>query len=282
MTGPVGWIGVGRIGLPMARRVREAGFELRVWARRRAAADALLDAGATWCDDPLELARQCDTVCTCVGGPEDVLGLHRQLMPAARPGTLFIDHSTASPATATESARIASGVGVLALDAPVTGGVAGATRGTLTTFVGGDAAALERARPLLQAFSARIAACGGPGGGYRVKLINQALMAGALLAVADAAMLARTAGLDAATLKDVLAGGSGSSAQFDNYWLRMVTSEGPISFSLGLLHKDLCLARDEAQALGTPARSLDAVLAAVDAACQRHGTDAGVQMLAVA
>lgn len=282
MTGPVGWIGVGRIGLPMARRVLEAGFELRVWARRRASASALLDAGATWCDDPQELARQCDTVCTCVGGPDDVLGLHQQLMPAARPDTLFIDHSTASPATATASARIASGVGVQVLDAPVTGGVAGATRGTLTTFVGGDTAALERARPLLQAFSARIAACGAAGAGYHVKLINQTLMAGALLAVADAAMLARTAGLDAATLKDVLAGGSGSSAQFDNYWQRMVASEGPVSFSLGLLRKDLRLALDEAQSLGTPARSLDAVLAAVDAACRRHGTDAGVQMLAVA
>jgi hypothetical protein len=122
---------------------------------------------------------------------------------------------------------------VLTLDAPVTGGVAGATRGTLTTFVGGSAEALARARPLLQAFSARIAPCGPTGGGYRVKLINQLLMVGSLLAVADAAMLARAAGLDGATLKDALAGGSGSSALFDSYWLRMMAPEGAGQFLAG-------------------------------------------------
>jgi 3-hydroxyisobutyrate dehydrogenase-like beta-hydroxyacid dehydrogenase len=280
-TPQVGWIGLGHIGTPMAQRVRAAGFDMRVWARRRDAAAPLVDAGAAWCDDAQDLARRCDIVCTCVGGPDDVLDLHRRLMPAARAGTLFIDHSTAAPGTALESARIASGVGMLTLDAPVTGGVAGATRGTLTTFVGGSAEALARAQPLLQAFSARIAPCGPTGGGYRVKLINQLLMVGSLLAVADAAMLARAAGLDGATLKDALAGGSGSSALFDSYWLRMMAPEGPASFSLGLLHKDLRLARDEALALHTPTRLLDAALAAVDAAGQRHGLEAGLQMLAL-
>lgn len=279
-VGRVGWIGVGHIGLPMAQRVRAAGFELAVWARRRDAAAPLLDAGALWCDDPATLARSCDTVCTCVGGPDDVLGLHRTLMAAARPGTLFIDHSTAAPGTAVESARIASGVGVATLDAPVTGGVAGAMRGTLTTFVGGDPAALARARPLLQAFSARIAPCGPHGAGYRVKLVNQTLMVGSLLAVADAAMLARAAGLDGPALKDALAGGSGSSPLFDGYFVRMMSPEGPASFSLGLLLKDLRLARDEAQSVGSPTRLLDAALAAVSAACQRHGPEAGLQMLA--
>lgn len=279
-VGRVGWVGVGRIGAPMAQRVRAAGFELAVWARRREAAAELLDAGAIWCDDPATLARSCDTVCTCVGGPDDVLGLHRTMMAAARPGTLFIDHSTAAPASANESARIASGVGVATLDAPVTGGVAGATRGTLTTFVGGDPAALARARPLLQAFSARIAPCGPHGAGYRVKLVNQTLMVGSLLAVADAAMMARAAGLDGPALKDALAGGSGSSALFDSYFLRMLAPEGPTTFSLGLLRKDLRLAREESTSLGSPTRLLDAALAAVDAACQRHGPDAGLQMLA--
>ncbi|MEN9630876.1 MAG: hypothetical protein RJA10_4104 [Pseudomonadota bacterium] len=280
VAGRVGWVGVGRIGAPMAQRVRAAGFELAVWARRREAAAGLLDAGAIWCDDPATLARGCDTVCTCVAGPDDVLGLHRTMMAAARPGTLFIDHSTAAPATAVESARIAAGLGLTTLDAPVTGGVAGAARGTLTTFVGGDPAALARARPLLQAFSARIAPCGPHGAGYRVKLVNQTLMVGSLLAVADAAMVARAAGLDGPDLKEALAGGSGGSALFDSYFLRMMAPEGPATFSLGLLLKDLRLARDEAMSLGAPTRLLDAALAAVEVACQRHGPDAGLQMLA--
>ena len=277
----VGWIGLGHIGLPMAQRVAGAGFALHTWARRPAAAAPLLRAGAHWCDDAAALAAACDIVCTCVGGPADVIELHRRLMPAARPGTLFIDCSTAAPATAAESARLASNVGVRCLDAPVAGGVAGAQRGTLTSFAGGTAEALARAQPLLAAYSQRVVHAGAAGAGYRVKLINQTLMVGSLLAVADAAMLARAAGLDAAALQTALAGGSGASALFDAYWLRMVAPEGPASFSLGLLRKDLGLARDEAQALGTPTRLLDAALAAVDAACRRHGPEAGLQMLAL-
>ncbi|MFT3817151.1 MAG: NAD(P)-dependent oxidoreductase [Rubrivivax sp.] len=277
----VGWIGLGHIGLPMAQRVLGAGFALHAWARRPEAAAPLLHAGAQWCGDPETLAQRADIVCTCVGGPADVTGLHRRLMPAARPGTLFIDCSTAAPATAIESARLASDVGVACLDAPVTGGAAGAQRGTLTSFVGGPAEALARAQPLLAAYSQRVVHAGAAGAGYRLKLINQTLMVGSLLAVADAAMLARAAGLDAAALKTALAGGSGASALFDAYWLRMMAPEGPASFSLGLLRKDLALARDEAQSLGTPTRLLDAALAAVDTACRRHGADAGLQMLAL-
>lgn len=280
MTMKVGWIGLGHIGLPMARRVAAAGFPLSAWARRPEALQPLRDAGADGCTEALDLARRCDIVCTCVGGPDDVLDLHRRLMPAARPGTLFIDFSTAAPATAAASAQLASNVGVDLLDAPVTGGVAGAQRGTLTVFVGGPAPALDRARPLLASFSQRQVHAGAAGAGYRLKLINQALMVGSLLAVADAAMLARAAGLDGNTLKDALAGGTGASAIFDNLWLRMMAAEGPASFSLGLLRKDLGLARDEALALHTPTRLVDAALAAVDAACRRHGPDAGLQKLA--
>lgn len=277
----VGWIGLGHIGLPMAERVHGAGFALHAWARRPEAAAPLLQAGAAWCNEPAALARRADIVCTCVGGPDDVIELHRRLMPAARPGTLFIDCSTAAPATAAACARLAAELGMAWLDAPVTGGVAGARRGTLTSFAGGTAEALARAQPLLAAYSQRVVHAGAAGAGYRVKLINQTLMVGSLLAVADAAMLARAAGLDAAALQTALAGGSGASALFDAYWLRMVAPEGPASFSLGLLRKDLGLARDEAQALGTPTRLLDAALAAVDAACRRHGPEAGLQMLAL-
>lgn len=276
----VGWIGVGSIGLPMAQRLLGAGHALHVWARRRDAAAALLQAGATWHDDPATLAAACDAVFTCVGGPDDVAGLQRQLMPRARAGTLFIDCSTAAPRTGQDAERLASDVGVLALDAPVTGGVAGAQRGTLTSFIGGSADAVARAQPLLAAFCQRQVHAGGAGSGYRLKLVNQALMAGSLLAVADAAAWARAAGLDGGLLHDALASGSGGSFIFNAYWPRMLSADGPASFSLGLLRKDLRLARAEAASLGTPTRLLDAALAAVEVACTRHGPDAGVQRLA--
>lgn len=280
-AGPrIGWIGLGRMGAPMARRVIGAGLPLTVWARRPEAAQALQEAGAACAETPQALAQASDIVVTIVGGPADVQQLHALTMPAARPGTLFVDMSTAAPATAEAAQRDAAAHGLAVIDAPVTGGVAGAQRGTLTTFVGGEAAAREHGAALLQAVAARIVDCGGPGSGYRMKLINQTLMVGALLGVADGMRLARAAGLPAERLQQALSGGTGFSTIFENYLPRMLSGEGTVTFTLGLLAKDLRLARAEAQACGLSAPLLDAAVAAVAAARQRHGDDAGVQVLA--
>ena len=264
----------------MAARVLQAGFPLTVWARRREAAQPLLDAGAAWADDPVALAQAGEIVVTVVGGPDDVQALHARMMPAACPGTVFVDATTAAPRTAAGAAALAARHGLRAIDAPVTGGVAGAQRGTLTSFVGGEADAIERVRPLLAAYSTRLLPCGAPGSGYRVKLVNQTVIAGVLLGLADAARLARAAGIGADELQAALAGGTASGFLFDAYLGRMVNAGGPVSFSLGLLHKDLRLARDEAQALGVQPRLLDTAIAALEAAIARHGAAAGVQMLA--
>lgn len=279
----VGWIGLGRIGAPMAERVRAAGWPLMLWARQpgSAAASALVERGATRASTAAELARRCDIVCTVVTGPEDVSALQADLMPEARPGTLFIDLSTATPGTALAAARLAQAHGQQWLDAPVTGGVAGALRGTLTCFVGGDAAVLERARPLLSCFAQRLVPCGGPGSGYRTKLINQTLVAGVLMGLADGARLARAAGIAAGELLPALASGTAGSFLLESYLPRMLGGEGPVTFTLALLLKDLQLARGEAQALGGDMPLLDAALAAVTAAQARHGPEAGVQALAL-
>lgn len=276
----IGWIGLGRIGAPMAQRVLDAGFELTLWARRRAAAEPLLERGAAWVDSAEALLPRCDVVCTIVTGPDEVQALHATLMPHARPATLFIDMSTAAPRTARRAADLAAAHGLQVLDAPVTGGVAGAQRGTLTSFVGGDADALERARPLLASYSQRVVACGPAGSGYRTKLLNQTLMVGSLLGLADGARLARASGMAAADVLAALEGGTGSSFLLPNYLARMISGEGPVTFTLGLLLKDLRLAREEAQALELPMPLLDAALAAVSQAVLRHGAEAGVQELA--
>lgn len=264
----------------MAQRVLDAGFELTLWARRRAAAEPLLERGAAWVDSAEALLPRCDVVCTIVTGPDEVQALHATLMPHARPATLFIDMSTAAPRTATAAALRAAPHGLQVLDAPVTGGVAGAQRGTLTSFVGGNADALERARPLLASYSQRVVACGPAGSGYRTKLLNQTLMVGSLLGLADGARLARASGMAAADVLAALEGGTGSSFLLPNYLARMISGEGPVTFTLGLLLKDLRLAREEAQALELPMPLLDAALAAVSQAVLRHGAEAGVQELA--
>ncbi len=276
----IGWIGVGRIGLPMAERVLAAGWPLELWARRREAALPLLERGAQWVDDAALLGERCDIVCTIVSGPDDVRALQSRLMPLARPGTLFIDMSTAAPRDAQAAQKLARAHGLQVLDAPVTGGVAGAQRGSLTSFVGGETGAMERARPLLASFSQSLIACGASGSGYRTKLINQTLMAGVLMGLADGARLARASGIEAAGLQSALAGGTARSFLLENYLPRMMGGEGPVTFTLGLLLKDLRLARDETQALELPAPLLDAAIAAVAAAIERHGMEAGVQALA--
>lgn len=281
MTRPrVGWIGLGRIGAPMAARVLAAGFPLDVWARNPEQAGPLVAAGATPAPSPEALAARCEVVATIVGGPADVADLDARIIPCARPGTVFVDLTTASPRNAADGAARAAHHGVARLDAPVTGGVAGAQRGALTVFVGGDAAALDRARPVLDAFAARIVHAGAPGAGYRMKLVNQTIVAGTLLGLARGAALARAAGFDAAGLKDALSGGTAAGYLFDAYLARMVEQAGPVTFTLGLLRKDLGLAREEAAALALDVAFLDAALAAVDRARGRHGDDAGVHVLA--
>lgn len=285
------------MGVPMARRVRASGWPLVVWARRRVAVEEaealvaesiaappqpmLVPAAASWAESPQTVARQCDIVCTIVGGPGDVQGLYEAMLPAARPGTLFIDLTTAAPGTAARAQALAHQHGVHAIEAPVTGGVAGAARGTLTCFAGGEAAAVERASPLLAAFASDVVHCGGAGSGYRMKLVNQVLMVGAAMGVADAARMARAAGLHADEMLAALRGGSGASASFENYLPRMLQGTGPVTFALPLLLKDLRLAYAEAAALQVAVPLVEAAIAAVEAAIRRHGPEAGVQALAL-
>lgn len=280
MTDAIGWIGLGRIGTPMAGRVLDAGLPLQLWARHPAQADALRAAGAQWAPDAETLARSSSIVVTVLGGPDDVAALQSRLMPAARPGTLFIDLSTAAPATGQMGEQLAQAHGHDWLEAPVTGGVAGAERGTLTCFAGGSAAALQRATPLLQCFAQKIVPSGPAGSGYRLKLLNQVLVAGILMGLADGSRLAQAAGLEPQALLPVLGSGTAGSALLESYLPRMLPPGGAVGFTLGLLHKDLRLAAAEAAGLGLAAPLLQAAMAATEAAIERHGAQAGVQMLA--
>lgn len=272
----VGWIGVGNIGAPMAHRLVAAGFPVRVWARKADAAQSLIERGARWSASPEALAHDCHVLVTIVGGPDDVLGILRKMLPAARPDTLVLEMSTASPATATALRDLHEQV----LDCPVTGGVAGARQGKLTTFVGGDPAALERARPLLSTMCERIVHCGGPGAGYRMKLVNQTMIAGVLLGLAEGAALARASGCEAALVTDALGTGTASGVLFHSYLARMLEPGGAVTFTLGMFRKDLGLARDEAMLHARSTPLLDCAVAAVERACARFGAEAGVQMLA--
>lgn len=281
MRPAVGWIGLGRIGWPMAERVLGAGWPLRVWSRRPQTRTAALALGAAAVATPEALARECEIVVTIVGDSTDVCELHERMLPQARPGAVYLEMTTAAPATALRSAELAARSGAVVLDAPVSGGVAGARQGALTQFVGGAHEALARCTPLLQAFSRDIVHCGSAGAGYRMKLVNQTIVAGILLGLADGAQLARGAGFDAELLRRALGRGTASGLLFDSYAERMRDAGGAVTFTLGLLRKDLRLARDEALARGAGTRLLDFALVSVAQACEQHGESAGVQALAL-
>lgn len=274
----VGWIGVGRLGLPMAERAARAGFPLRLWSRRP---DVSLPAElrAERAQSVGELASHCDVVVTVLGSSADVLDVQRRMLGSARAGSIFIDMTTAAPAVATALEDGYARRGVLRLDAPVTGGVAGARDGRLAIMVGGEASTLETVRSLLEALGNPIVHCGGAGAGYRMKLVNQIAMAGALLGFAEAAAFASAASFDPALVMRALGTGTASGPLFHAYLPRLMPPGGPVTFTLGTLRKDLRLAREEASLLGCSERWLHFVLAEVDAACARFGADTGVQAL---
>lgn len=228
----------------------------------------------------MALVHDCDVVVTVLGGPQDVLSVYRRMLPSARPGTVFLEMTTAAPATALQLRVLAAEARAVVLDCPVTGGVAGAREGRLTHFVGGDRDSLGRCKPLLEILSQRIVHCGDSGSGYRMKLINQTMMAGALLSLADGAALARASGIGGDELLDALGAGIASGPLFQAYVHRMVQASGPVTFTLGMLRKDLLLAHSEAVVHRSSIRLLDFALVAIDEACSRFGDGAGVQSLA--
>ena len=257
----VGVIGLGAMGRPMALRLLGAGHELGVYARRPEAATALVDLGATAHATPAALAETCEVVVTMVTGTTDVqevlLG-SQGVIEGARPGTVAIDMSTISPLGTRRMAAALEARGMRMLDAPVTGGVAGAENGTLTIMVGGEQTVLDRVRPVLDCLGNNIVYMGGPGAGQTAKACNQLALLVTAEGVAEALALARRCGLDPSTVRQALLGGIAASRVLDVFGARMIDRRLPPAFPARLYHKDLHvvfdIARDAGQAL--PAASV--------------------------
>ena len=215
MSVTVGFIGLGSQGGPMARRIAQDGFATVLWARRADALDAFADTGARIAASPADLAARCDVVGVCVVDDAGVIALAAKLLPAMRPGSVLAIHSTVHPQTCIDLAAQAGALGIMVLDAPVSGGGPGAAAGTLTTMVGGAVPALAIARPVFEAFSGRIVHLGEVGAGQAAKLVNNALMA-ANMALGDAALRAGDAlGIDRAALAVLVNASSGRSFGFE-------------------------------------------------------------------
>ncbi len=248
------FIGLGTMGFPMAGHLARHGHEVVVYNRTAATADRwTAQHGGRAAATPAEAARGADAVFVCVGNDDDVravvCGEHGALAALAR-GALLVDHTTTSAALARELAAAAAPHGVAFLDAPVSGGQAGAEQGILSVMVGGDAEAFTRAEPLMRCYGRTVRHLGPTGSGQLTKMVNQICIAGLVEGLAEALHFARAAGLDIPAVIGVISQGAARSWQMEQRWQSMVEGRFDFGFAVDWMRKDLGIVLDEARRNG--------------------------------
>ena len=256
------YIGVGVMGGPMARHLLAAGHDVTVYNRSRARADAWVAAnGGRAAASPAEAAEGADAVFCCVGTDDDLAEVSlgpKGAFRTLRKGGLFVDHTTVSAKIARQLGVEGKDRGLLVLDAPVSGGQAGAERGALSIMCGGPRTAFEAAQPLMQAYAARVVRIGGSGTGQTAKMVNQIAIAGVLQGLSEALRFAQAAELDLDKVFEAISAGAASSWQMVNRWQTMAKDEFDFGFAVDWMRKDLGLALEEGRSNGavTPVAAL--------------------------
>ncbi len=251
--GRVAFLGLGTMGAAMAANLARAGFAVIGWNRTPGRGAELADLGVVIAATPADAAANASVVVICVSDTPDVESVlfgTDGVVAGARSGTLIIDCSTIAPSGSWDFAARLAEHGLAMVDAPVSGGSEGAQQATLTIFVGGDAADVERARPVLTAIGRTITHVGPIGAGQAVKAVNQVILAGTYLGVAEGIVLAIKAGLDVGQVVAALGGGAAQSWVLANRSGRMLDNDYPLGFKVALHRKDLGIALDLAEQLG--------------------------------
>jgi 3-hydroxyisobutyrate dehydrogenase len=255
MTSTVAFFGLGEIGGPVAGRLSSAGHCLLVKNRSSTKQDAwMADYEGSAISSGDDVARA-DVVISCVGGDRDLRALYledEQFIPSLTPGTLVIDHTTASAAIAREIHDAIDAAGCSFLDAPVSGGSVGARNGVLSIMLGGAEDAVARAEPIFVSYARTVSHIGDPGAGQLCKMVNQLCIAGVLQGLAEGLALARAADMDTDRVLGALSGGAAASWQMENRSSFMLSDTYAAGFAARLMHKDLGLCKDEAKRLSVP------------------------------
>ncbi len=249
----VGFVGLGTMGAAMAANLVRAGYPLHVWNRTQGKAGPLVDMGAIEAGSPREVAAAADIVVVCVSDTPDVEAVlfgTDGISAGAAPGTLIVDCSTISPSATRSFAARLGDRSIAMVDAPVSGGSEGALHATLTIMVGGERADVERAHAVLAAMGRTITHMGPIGAGQATKAVNQVIICGSYLGVAEGIVLAMKAGLDPDTVVSALSGGAAQSWVLANRSGRMVEDRYPLGFKVTLHRKDLAIALDLAREAG--------------------------------
>ena len=257
----IAFIGMGTMGAPMALNILKAGHEVVVHNRTREKELPLADAGALRADTPREAAAGVEIIITCVSDTPDVEAIvlgAEGIIQAAPAGSLVIDMSTISPTATRHMAATLTEKEIRMIDAPVSGGSEGAQNGTLAIMVGGEAEDVQHAMPVLEAMGKTITHVGGIGSGQITKAINQVILAGTFMGVAEGMVLGMKAGLDMQKVTEAISGGAAGSWVLSNRAMNMVNNTYPLGFRTRLHHKDLRIALEAARDLGVtlPASAL--------------------------
>jgi len=282
----IGYIGLGIMGQPMALNLLNAGYELFIWNRTRAKADPLIEAGATWCQTPAEVAVHSNVVCINVTDTPDVEAVifGKDSIVEGNPGDtadlIVIDHSTIDPGATRDFAGRLAEYEIELLDAPVSGGDTGAKAGTLSIMVGGKREVFDQCSDLFKAVGKTITYCGPSGAGQATKACNQILCAMNLWGACEAMALAKSEGLDLQTTIDVTSAGAGGSWQLANLGPKIAEADYEPGFMIDLINKDLAIVADSARGQNLPLPGLSLVAGLFQAAARNgHGRD-GTQAIA--
>jgi 3-hydroxyisobutyrate dehydrogenase len=247
----IAFVGLGVMGFPMAGHLAGAGHDVTVFNRTPEKAQRWVQAHAGALRSTLgEAADGAELVALCVGNDDDVRSVVDAVLPAMAPGGLIVDHTTTSAVLARDMAALCSQGGRWFLDAPVSGGQAGAENGQLTIMVGCDEAAFERATPVIGAYAKAIRRIGGPGAGQLAKMANQIAIAGVVQGLAEAVHFSKRAGVDPMLVFEAVSKGAAQSWQMDNRWATMVEGRFDFGFAVDWMRKDLGLVLDEARGCG--------------------------------
>ncbi|PHM19188.1 MAG: oxidoreductase [Curvibacter sp. PD_MW3] len=251
----VAFLGLGVMGYPMAGHLARAGHTVTVYNRTPAKAQAwVAEFGGKLAATPREAATGADFIFACVGNDDDLrsitLGADGAFAGMA-PGAIFVDHTTASAEVARELATAARQIGLQFIDAPVSGGQAGAQNGALTVMCGGDQKAFDAARPVAMAFSRAFTLMGASGSGQLTKMVNQICIAGLVQGLSEAIAFGQNAGLDMLQVLDVIGKGAAQSWQLDNRGKTMVADQFDFGFAVDWMRKDLGLVMEEARRNGS-------------------------------
>ncbi len=251
----VAWIGLGVMGYPMAGHIRnKGGHDLTVYNRNAAKAQAWAkEFGGKTAPTPAEAAKDADFVFSCVGNDDDLREVTlgpQGAFDAVRKGAVFVDNTTASANIARELYAAARAKGFDFLDAPVSGGQAGAQNGVLTVMVGGDEAAFNRAQPVIVQYARMVTLIGPAGAGQLTKMVNQICIAGLVQALSEGIHFAQKAGLDLQKVMDTISKGAAQSWQMENRWKTMSEGKFEFGFAVDWMRKDLAICQDEARRNG--------------------------------